>query len=58
MASTHHFATGITLSLHIHPAVLGRKLNSFIRSLMVGIGANRLEMVLKGVEGSAGNNVS
>ncbi len=58
IASTHWFAISLTLSTLIHPAVLHGKLNSFITSLMVGVGLDRLVILLEGLDGSVGNDVS
>jgi hypothetical protein len=58
VAGTHYFAIGITLGSPIHPAVLFGKLDSFITPLNVGVGLDRLEILLEGLEGSVGDAVS
>ena len=53
-----YFATGITLRSFIHPAVVFGKSLSFITPLGVDVGPDRLVIILKGLEDSAGNGVS
>ena len=57
-ARTHQFAIGIMLGSPVEPGFLFMKLDSFIMSLMVGVGLDRLEILIEGLEGSAGNDVS
>lgn len=42
----------------VEPGFLFVKLDSFIMSLKVGVGPDRLEILIEGLEGSAGNDVS
>ena len=41
----------------VEPGFLFVKLDGFIMSLMVGVGPDRLEILIEGLEGSAGNDV-
>ena len=54
----HWFAIRLTLDTLIYPAVLHGKLDSFITSLTVGVGLDRLVILVEGLEGSVGNDVS